>query len=423
MPLDWLNTPLDADIGELIAQRKRGKAIETLRRQLQGRLAPPVAVRLQLADLLMQAGRIEEAVTVLLALADEFASDGFVAKAVAILKRVDRVHPGRADIAERLERLVHQQKRVSELPSRPRSAFPEFGIEEIGEGQELIVPTEELEPEAGSHPSDETPAGYVTAASLWGVSGPRPDWSTEQTETEAEAVAGAGEAASVSRAPASNAQPPQPGVAETRHSFPAVPPGSPGAEEPKPRRDEPPAPPNRARIDGRTAAIVAVVVLLAAVVTTALVVLTGGSEPERAAAPVETSAPVETETPMATAKPKPKTSDLDAQVKTLDELMRLSRKGRAAAVEGDIKAATANRAQLLKDIKALDGQANDEQLKAALASFSVAIAESLRQNRECGSKCSDADLAKVGKLKQAALAKINPILKAHGTRTYTRAEI
>jgi len=48
-------------------------------------------------------------------------------------------------------------------------------------------PTEELEPEAGSHPSDETPAGYVTAASLWGVSGPRPDWSTEQTETEAEA--------------------------------------------------------------------------------------------------------------------------------------------------------------------------------------------------------------------------------------------
>jgi len=146
MPLDWLNTPLDADIGELIAQRKRGKAIETLRRQLQGRGAPPVGVRLQLADLLMQAGRIEEAVPVLLGLADEFAGDGFVAKAVAILKRVERVQPGRADIAERLERLVHQQKRVSELPSRPRAAFPEFGIEEFAEGQELIVPAEELEP-------------------------------------------------------------------------------------------------------------------------------------------------------------------------------------------------------------------------------------------------------------------------------------
>jgi len=157
MPLDWLNTPLDADIGELIAQRKRGKAIETLRRQLQGRLAPPVGVRLQLADLLMQAGRIEEAVPVLLGLANEFAADGFVAKAVAILKRVERVQPGRADIAERLEGLVHQQKRVSELPSRPRSAFPEFGIEEFTEGQELIVPAEELEPAGDDPRADEPP--------------------------------------------------------------------------------------------------------------------------------------------------------------------------------------------------------------------------------------------------------------------------
>ncbi|HEU0107264.1 MAG TPA: cyclic nucleotide-binding domain-containing protein [Vicinamibacteria bacterium] len=148
MPLDWLNTPLDADIGELIAQRKRGKAIETLRRQLQGRLAPPVAVRLQLADLLMQAGRIEEAVPVLLGLADEFAHDGFVAKAVAILKRVDRVQPGRADIAERLEKLVHQQRRVADLPSRPRAALPVFGIEEFGDTPDLVLPAEELEPVA-----------------------------------------------------------------------------------------------------------------------------------------------------------------------------------------------------------------------------------------------------------------------------------
>ena len=105
----------------------------------------------------MQAGRIEEAVPVLLGLATEFAADGFVAKAVAILKRVDRVQPGRADIAERLERLVHQQKRVSELPSRPRSAVPELGIEEFAEGQELIVPTEELEPEGEEPPLAELP--------------------------------------------------------------------------------------------------------------------------------------------------------------------------------------------------------------------------------------------------------------------------
>ena len=90
----------------------------------------------------MQAGRIEEAVPVLLGLADEFAADGFVAKAVAILKRVDRVQPGRADIAERLEKLVHQQKRVANLPlPSPRpSATPEFGMEELGEGS-LAAPT------------------------------------------------------------------------------------------------------------------------------------------------------------------------------------------------------------------------------------------------------------------------------------------
>ena len=109
---------------------------------------------------------------------------------------------------------------------------------------------------------------------------------------------------------------------------------------------------------------------------------------------------------------------IEAQVKTLDELVRFSAKGRKAAVNGDMKAAIANRAKLLKDIRSLDRQADDKQLKAALVSFDAAIAESLRQNRECASKCSDADLRKVGKLKTAALAKINPILKEHGGRTY-----
>ena len=147
MPLDWLNTPLDADIGELIARKKRARAIETLRRQLQGRLAPPVTVRLQLADLLMQAGRADEAVPVLLGLADEFAADGFVAKAVAILKRVERAQPGRADVADRLKNLVHQQKRVVDRPSRGRAAVPELGIEEFAEGVAL-EPVPEDEPAA-----------------------------------------------------------------------------------------------------------------------------------------------------------------------------------------------------------------------------------------------------------------------------------
>jgi CRP-like cAMP-binding protein len=191
MPLDWLNTPLDADIGELLARKKRAKAIETLRRQLQGRLAPPVAVRLQLADLLMQAGRVEEAVPVLLGLAEEFAADGFVAKAVAILKRVDRVQPGRPDVAERLEKLVHQQKRVTHLPSRPRSAMPEFGIEEIGDGrdfraaeQELAAPEGEAAPAVAAEPAGSVavPAGYEEAVELPAEPSPAAEESVRRVE-------------------------------------------------------------------------------------------------------------------------------------------------------------------------------------------------------------------------------------------------
>ena len=72
MPMDWLNTPVDVPISELIARKKRARMIEMLRSQLEGRLAPGVQVRLQLADLLVQAGRGDEAVPVLIGLADEF---------------------------------------------------------------------------------------------------------------------------------------------------------------------------------------------------------------------------------------------------------------------------------------------------------------------------------------------------------------
>jgi hypothetical protein len=286
------------------------------------------------------------------------------------------------------------------------------------------LPTAAEDPDL-AHPSDETPPGYVTAASLWKISAPRPDWATgEQPADVAPPDAAPREAASVSRAAPAPAD--QAHLGNTRHSFPALPPKEPppGAEPPKrPKRDDPPAEPNRSRIDGRTAAIVAVVVALAAIVTTAVVLLTGGSEPERAEAPrVEQVA--ETATPTAKPKSTPRpTADLDAQVKTLDELVRFSKKGRASAVNGNMKAAIANRTKLLRDIRALDKQADDKQLKAALASFDAAIAESLRQNRECASKCSSADLGKVGKLKQSALAKINPLLEEHGGRTYKRSEI
>ena len=259
---------------------------------------------------------------------------------------------------------------------------------------------------AAAHPSDETPAGYVTAESLWGVGTQRPsEADPDAPATESSPAGPAAGAAAVTQRSAQE----QAGTPATRHSFPAVPRDPAPLDAPSsPPREVAPA--NRARIDGRTAAIVAVVVLLAAALTTAAVVLTGGSEPQRASTAVAgdaTSEPVKT-------TGAPKTTELDAQVKQLDELMLLSKQGRAQAVNGNVKAAAASRAQLLEDIRALAADTDDKALEAGLASFGAAIRESLRQNRECGSKCSAADLRKVGRLKQAALKQLNPILKAHG---------
>jgi hypothetical protein len=185
-------------------------------------------------------------------------------------------------------------------------------------------------------------------------------------------------------------------------------------------------PANRSRIDKRTAAIVAGTVLLATVVAVVVLVLTGGSEPSTPAAeapPAKAVVEQASPEPVATAKRKKAAPNLAAQVKTLDGLMRLSEKGRAAAVQGDIKTATASRAKLLRDLKRLYADATDKPLKAAVASFIPAITEALRQNRECGSKCSTADLNKVARLKQAALDKVNPLLKAHGSDTYRLKDI
>ncbi|MCM2255531.1 MAG: cyclic nucleotide-binding domain-containing protein [Vicinamibacteria bacterium] len=135
-PIDWLNSPIESNVSEILARKRRAKAIEELRQQLEGR-APSEKVRLQLADLLIQAGRPAEACPILVALADELQRDGFVAKAIAILKRVDKVEPGRADVAQRIAALVQEQQRQiggSGGAATPRPMpVPLFGIEEIGE--------------------------------------------------------------------------------------------------------------------------------------------------------------------------------------------------------------------------------------------------------------------------------------------------
>ena len=200
MPLDWLNTPVDVPISELIARKKRARTIELLRAQLQGRLAPGVQVRLQLADLLVQAGRGEEAIPVLIGLADEFAADGFVAKAIAILKRVEKVHGSNPDVASRLAALVQQQQRAARTASKegaPRRPV-EIGIEEFGPDDALKA-AEAFDTDTGPLPTEllgaPTAMANAVAATVDASEGPASEAAAVAPEAVAPEAATAGDAA------------------------------------------------------------------------------------------------------------------------------------------------------------------------------------------------------------------------------------
>lgn len=121
----------DEDVVSLIAAKKYARAIEVLKAQLQKRGANP-SLRMQLADVLILADKKTEAVALLLPLADQYARDGFAAKAVSVLKKVQKVDPGRRDVEERLARQIEERQR--EAVSLPRSGAI-LGMEEIGSAE------------------------------------------------------------------------------------------------------------------------------------------------------------------------------------------------------------------------------------------------------------------------------------------------
>jgi hypothetical protein len=230
--------------------------------------------------------------------------------------------------------------------------------------------------------------------------------------------------------PPNHAPPPSPAEAGPLPS-PAVTPAAVPPKTPAPpkrrRRREPappslPKPPREPLSGGLLAAIAITIVLLVGGGIAALVLGGGDDKPKPVAA--ATAAPEETRTPDATRPaPKPAQPDLGRQVQTLDGLMKTSQKGRAAAAKGDTKAAIANRSQLLKDVQQLRGQAADKQLKSGLGSFTSAIRESLRQNRECGTACPVSDLNKVNRLKQDTVDALNPLLRKYAKTTYRARDI
>src|SRR6185369_10039400 len=120
------------DVGALIAKKNYTKAIEVIREQLLTQRNDP-RLRLQLADVLVSAGKNKEAVTILLPLADEFAKDGFAAKAISVLKKVQKIDPGRRDIDSRLATLIQDKQRLATvIPAAPSGGALELGMEEIG---------------------------------------------------------------------------------------------------------------------------------------------------------------------------------------------------------------------------------------------------------------------------------------------------
>lgn len=88
-------------VPELIAKKKYDKAIELLKEQLKAR-PDDNSLRLQSADVLVLMGKVDNAIRVLDSVADDFAQQGFAAKAIAVLKKIQKLDPGRRDIERRI---------------------------------------------------------------------------------------------------------------------------------------------------------------------------------------------------------------------------------------------------------------------------------------------------------------------------------
>jgi hypothetical protein len=138
---------MSSPVQELIAKKNYAKAVDVMRADL-ARRPHDDRLQLQLADVLIMAGRNKEAVSTLLGLADQHGADGFQAKAIAVLKRIEKIEPGRQDVEDRLAHLI--QKKVSQAPSAPArpapSAAPVFGLEEFDPSAEISIGSPAAEP-------------------------------------------------------------------------------------------------------------------------------------------------------------------------------------------------------------------------------------------------------------------------------------
>lgn len=113
MAFDWLRRTTEVrsspraageeSVGDLVARKKFTRAIAVLRSQFEAGNRSP-QLRLQFADVLIQAGRAEDAVPVLIGVADELAGASRD-RAIQALRRAEQIAPGREDVVMRLATL------------------------------------------------------------------------------------------------------------------------------------------------------------------------------------------------------------------------------------------------------------------------------------------------------------------------------
>ena len=122
--LSWLSG--GQSLQQLIAAKKWDKAVVQLQAEIKN--SPRDSrTRMQLADVLIEAGRGKDAVPILLKLAQEFGAEGSAPRAIAVLKKIERIQPGRSDVQKALAALIKK--------SAPRPVVSS-GIEAIVRGSD-----------------------------------------------------------------------------------------------------------------------------------------------------------------------------------------------------------------------------------------------------------------------------------------------
>jgi len=154
----------EEDVVSLIAAKKYARAIEVLKAQLQKKGANP-SLRMQLADVLILADKKPEAVGLLIPLADQFAREGFAAKAVSVLKKIQKIDPGRRDVEERLARQIEEKQReATGVPISRPGASARDDSSGFADGPSLEIGMEAIEPISAPSPPPELPPAAAAAS-------------------------------------------------------------------------------------------------------------------------------------------------------------------------------------------------------------------------------------------------------------------